>query len=106
MHIPVDPIIFIMCAIFADGSYDCDEKWVVYIYPDIDVFHYCFPNEKTFHFSIDGCGVYDDKRGHFMILSNNGNSRSHTNESIFSHEVRHLQCLCNFHANPPEEPKR
>ena len=93
-----------MCAIFANGSYDCDEMWVIYVYDTPDVFKYCYPGVKVFHYFITGCATWDDKRGHSMILSNN--PISHTGDSTFLHEIKHLICLCNFHASPPESPRR
>ena len=101
---PIEPVIFLICAFFADGAIDCDEKWVVYVYDIPDVYKYCYPNAKGLHHFIVGCAIFDDERGHTIILSNNPNT--HTGDGTLWHEVKHLQCLCNFHANPPEDPKR
>ena len=99
--------IFSMCALLlGSGEYDCDEKWAVFIYDERDVFKYCYPGEKSFHFSVIGCAIHGDTRGHTIILGNNGVGKSHTGHQVFLHEVMHLSCLCNFHASPPEEPRR
>jgi len=98
--------IFSMCAVLAGGTVDCNEHWAVYVYEDVDVFQYCYPDVKGLHHRILGCATYDDERGHKIILGNSGKGVSHTGESIFAHEIHHLQCLCNYHANPPEPPKR
>lgn len=90
-----------------NGYYqDCNEMWAVYIYDDLDVFKYCYPNIKSFHWVVIGCATYDDIRGHSIILSNNGIGKSHTGDTIFWHELKHLQCLCNYHASPAEESRR
>ena len=99
---------FSMCAIFLASStgYDCDEKWAVYIYDDFDVYKQCYPGARGFHHAIAGCGMFDDERGHIIILGRSGVGLSHTGDDIFTHEIKHLSCLCNYHAHPPEEPKR
>jgi len=97
--------VFSICAILA-GGYDCDEKWAVYIYDDFDVFKYCYPNTKGLYHAVMGCSTYDDNRGHSMILGRNGIGITHTGDTILAHEIKHLQCLCNYHSNPPESPKR
>ena len=98
--------IFSMCAVLAGGTVDCNEQWAVYIYEDADVFQYCYPDVKGFHHRVLGCATYDNERGHKMILGNSGKGTTHTGTSVFTHELLHLQCLCNYHANPPEPPKR
>lgn len=98
--------IFSMCAVLAGGTVDCGEQWAVYIYEDADVFQYCYPDVKGFHHRVLGCATYDNDRGHKMILGNSGKGTTHTGTSVFTHELLHLQCLCNYHANPPEKPRR
>jgi len=98
--------VFSICAILVNGGYDCDEKWAIYIYDDMDVFKYCYPGVKSFHYFIQGCGLMDDTRGHAIIIGNSGVGKTHTGHSLIHHELLHLQCLCNYHSNPPEEPKR
>ena len=99
--------VFSMCAILlATSGYDCEEKWVVYIYDDFDVYKYCYPGQKEFHHVVVGCGTYNDIRGHTIILGRNGTADSHTGDNVFIHEIKHLACLCNYHASPPEDPRR
>ena len=95
-----------MCAVLAGGTVDCNEHWAVYVYEDVDVFQYCYPDVKGFHHRVLGCATYDYERGHKIILGNSGKGITHTGTSVFTHELLHLQCLCNYHANPPELPKR
>ena len=88
----------VMCAWFPDGTIDCKEKWIIFIYPqEPDVFKYCYPGVKEFHWFLSGCAVYDDNRGYYMILGSHMNDRSHTGDSVLIHEIKHLQCRCNFH---------
>lgn len=104
--IPIELILFTMCALIGEG-YDCDETWIIFYYPqESDVFEYCYPGVKEFHFAIAGCAVFDNNRGHWMIFGKDINERSHTGQSVFLHEIKHMKCLCNFHANPPEPPRR
>ena len=98
--------VFTMCAIMMSGAYDCNEKWVIYLYEELDVFKYCYPGVKSFHFTIAGCAVFDEIRGHSIIVGEGGNGKSHTGHTVLWHEIKHLQCLCDFHANPPEKPRR
>jgi len=99
--------IFTMCAIMVGAAgYDCDEKWAVYIYDDFDIWDVCYPGKKSFHHAIAGCAMYDDNRGYQIILGRGGTADSHTGDDIFLHEIKHLSCLCNYHANPPEPPRR
>jgi hypothetical protein len=98
--------IFSMCAVLTGGVIDCDEQWAVYVYEELDVFKYCYPDVRSFHYAVAGCATFDNERGHTIILGNKGQGKSHTGESLFTHEIHHLQCLCNYHANPPEPPKR
>ena len=95
-----------MCAVLAGGTVDCNEHWAVYVYEDVDVFQYCYPDVKGFHHRVLGCATYDYERGHKIILGNSGKGTTHTGTSVFTHELLHLQCLCNYHANPPEPPNR
>lgn len=99
-------IVFSICAILAYGAYDCDEKWAVYIYDEMDVYKYCYPGQKGFHHVILGCATFDNERGHSIILGNNGVGKSHTGDSILVHEIKHMSCLCNYHASPPELSRR
>lgn len=98
--------VFAICAVLASGGYDCDEKWAIYVYDDMDVWKYCYPGVRSFHLSIAGCGTFDNMRGHSIILGNSGYGTSHTGHSVLYHEILHLQCLCNFHGSPPDPPKR
>jgi len=99
--------VFSICAILVNGmDYDCSEKWVIYIYDDPDVFRYCYPGAKEFHWGIKGCATWDKNRGYHIILADEGIGVTDGGVSLISHEIKHLQCLCNYHANPPEKPKR
>ena len=101
-NIPTELLIYIMCALIGPDGYDCDEKWVIYMYPqEKDVFKYCYPGEKKFHWAVAGCAIFDDERGHHMILGSMMNELSHTGDTVWWHEIKHLQCLCDFHGNPP-----
>lgn len=97
---------FSICAVLAGGFVDCDEHWAVYIYEEIDVYKYCYPDTRGLHHVVLGCAKFDDERGHSMILGNKGQGIAHDGLSILAHEIKHLQCLCNYHASPPEPPKR
>jgi hypothetical protein len=98
--------VFSMCAVLAGGVVDCDEHWAIYVYEEIDVFKYCYPEVKGLHHQVLGCSKFDNERGHSIILGNKGQGKTHTGESLFAHEIHHLQCLCNYHASPPEPPLR
>lgn len=99
---------FYMCAVIGSNwGYDCDEKWSVYVYSDPYVTKYCYPyDEEGLHNLLKGCASYNSNRGHMMMLSDFGTGMSHTGHSVLEHEIKHLSCLCNFHANPPEPPRR
>lgn len=97
-QIPVDIYIMVMCATTdVDPFYNCDEKWVLYYYPNIsDVYELCH-QKQAFHMAVAGCATYDDERGHSLILGSHVNSKSHTGQSVLEHELLHLKCRCNFH---------
>jgi len=89
-----------MCAFTdSDPFYNCDEKWVVYWYPqEKDVFKYCYPEVKKLHWFILGCAEFDDERGHSIIIGSAANEMYRdSEETVFQHEIRHLKCRCNFH---------
>lgn len=103
LDIPTELLIYVICALIGPDGYDCDEKWVIYMYPQVeDVFEYCYPGQKVFHLAVDGCATFDDDRGYNIIVGSNMNEISHTGDIVWWHEIMHLQCLCDFHGNPPE----
>lgn len=109
--VPEDPIyITTMCAFLADGSWDCDERWVLYVFEKKDVFNECHPHATGgIHHAVLGCATYDPdaKKGYRIVLGSSGEYvKAHTGDSVLWHEIRHLQCLCDFHASPPEESRR
>ena len=99
--------VFLMCALMTNGTAtDCDEIWTVLIFDDINIDWICRPDTERDTFWVRGCSVWTNDRGYYMLLSNNGTSQNNEGESTFNHEVRHLWCLCHFHDDPPEPPRR
>jgi len=89
-----------MCAITDEEPYfNCDEIWAIFFLPTTkDVTIYCYPEKApSLHYVIAGCASYDDDRGHFAIVGMLWNVTSHTGEMVLDHELRHLQCKCNWH---------
>ena len=104
-HILVEPFIIILCSFFADGSINCDEIWTLYIW-DMKTPPTCGTDSRTL-----GCVLYADIPWVNEIVSpqihvGNGTYTDELGLSIIQHEIQHLRCLCNFHADPPEPPKR
>lgn len=97
--------VFSICAVLYAGEYDCDEKWDIYVYEEREVQMYCYPN-RSINMMVAGCAFYDHNKGYKIIIGNGGKGISHTGESVLEHELKHLKCLCDFHAIPPEPPKR
>jgi len=98
-NIPIELIIFTMCALTGtDPFYNCDETWVIYWYPqEKDMFKYCYPGVKSFHWVVPGCAEFDDNRGYMIIVGSAINERTQTGETTFKHELHHLQCRCDHH---------
>lgn len=100
--------VFLMCAMMTNGTTvpDCDEQWVVLIFDDIDLDWICNPELDPEKVWVHGCSGWMDNRGMYMLVGENGYAKNGAGEYTFRHEVRHLWCLCHWHDDPPEPPKR
>jgi len=96
-------LVFFMCAFMMDGSYDCDEQWKILVYDDVDIQIMCDAKGYVF---VRGCSFYSVDVGQGMMLSLSGTSYDNYGYTTLWHEILHLSCLCDWHAEPPEIPLR
>lgn len=104
-YTPMEPFVIILCAFFADGSFDCDEQWTLYLWDTK------YPPACTGGRGILGCAFYVDIPWVNKVVSPQmhvGNSTyiDMFGMTILEHEIKHLRCLCNFHSEPIELPRR
>lgn len=109
-----------MCAYLVSSTggyyYDCDEQWQILVYDDYDVNQYCMINGyRLSSYPLDGCAIWQPTFGVKMILGNSGQLPyvpspsgyvDDYGDTLLWHEIKHLQCLCGYHDDPPENPKR
>jgi len=100
----IELLVFQMCAVcigfdghicpFVDGVeqfWNCDEQWTVMVIPEILIWY------STDHSMFVNGQWWDDGREPMIVI---GGSKlmDEFGYSVFTHEVRHLQCRCNYHA--------
>lgn len=89
------PNSFTMCSLTANGAWDCEHKWLVILHNTNKI--------RCIEVSLkltNGCAVWGtpNYRGNmpYMEIDNSTGKDSYGN-SILWHEIKHLQCKCNWH---------
>lgn len=103
MDWPEDTYAMAMCKITEEAPYyDCDVTWImIYLPSTYSVNKYCLQEDAVgLSWAAVGCAFipYDqDKESVLFIVGSEHGNKSHTGQSVLTHELKHMICKCNFH---------
>lgn len=91
----------IICSLMlgSGADYDCDQKWIIFIYDEVDMKDHC-PTPESGH--VVGCSRYMldpnyDWNGMPIIWIGSSDFIDEWGMTVLHHEIAHIQCRCNFH---------